>query len=73
MLPPIKCFSCGELISIHARKFKQFLYEMNYDPYDIDQKDPNVKKFFEREDVDLDQLCCRKSLLCTIEFLTLIR
>ena len=73
MLPPIKCYSCGEPISIHWMKFVEYMRKKNYDPLDMDsESERTMKDFFERDDIDLRDICCRRTLVMTIVCLDMV-
>lgn len=62
MLIPIRCFSCGKIISNKYEKYLELVKKTNKD-----ELNDNKEKIF--EELKLKRYCCRRMLLTNVDII----
>ena len=74
MLIPVRCFTCGKLLSDKEKHYKKRLREMKgagyAEPTCFDGKTiPNTPEYQVFQELQLMRYCCRKTLLTNVDLI----
>jgi len=80
MLIPVRCFSCGSLVSCKYMSYKKKVeqYRKNETETVLDfeklskEKSDETPEFKAMRDLDIDRICCRRHMLCNVDLIDVI-